>query len=143
MFKLFDPNSECFAKYDAFCSQIFKYACLRQKAYSYRRGSKLQKKLYASKIFLKMAGGRMHILYPTPLDLPVAISYRNHQKNLAYFSHFAPLVLFFSLKGRVKRGGIGGGTGGAEGALAPPVLFQRVPWGDPNLRVYLPLHECI
>ena len=23
MFKLFDPNSKCFAKYDAFCSHVF------------------------------------------------------------------------------------------------------------------------
>ena len=59
-------------------------------------------KLYASKTFLKMAGGRMH----TPLDSPLTISYRNHQKNLAYFSHLAPLVLFFLLKGRIKRGGM-------------------------------------
>ena len=58
-------------------------------------------KLYASKTFLKMAGGRMH----TPQDPPLAISYRNHQKSLAYFSYLAPLVLFFLLKGRVKRGG--------------------------------------
>ena len=35
--------------------------------------------------------------YPSsyPLDLPLAISYRNHQKSLTYFSHLAPLVLFF------------------------------------------------
>ena len=62
-------------------------------------------KLHASKTFLKMAGGRMHIPHPTPLDSPLTISYRNHQKNLAYFSHLAPLLLFFLLKGRVKRGG--------------------------------------
>ena len=48
-----------------------------------------------------MAGGKMHIPYPTPLDSPLVISYRNHQKNLAYFSHLAPLVLFFLRKGRV------------------------------------------
>ena len=52
-----------------------------------------------------MAGGRMHISHPTPLDSPLTISYGNHQKNLAYFSHLAPLVLLFLLKGRVKRGG--------------------------------------
>ena len=44
-------------------------------------------KFYTSKTFLKMADGRMHIPHPTPLDSPLAISYRNHQKNLAYFSH--------------------------------------------------------
>ena len=60
-------------------------------------------KLYASKKFLKMAGGKMLIPHPTPLDSPLTISYRNHQKNPAYFSHLAPLVLFFLQKGRVKR----------------------------------------
>ena len=64
-------------------------------------------KLYASKTFLKMGGGRMHIPHPTLLDSPLTISYRNHQKNLAYFSHLAPLVLFFLLKGKVKKGGGG------------------------------------
>ena len=61
-------------------------------------------KLYASKTFLKMVGGRMHIPHRTPLDPLLTISYRNHQKNLAYFSHLAPSVLFILLKGRVKRG---------------------------------------
>ena len=28
--KFFDPNSECFAKYDTFCSHIFDYACSRR-----------------------------------------------------------------------------------------------------------------
>ena len=63
-------------------------------------------KLYTSKTFLKMAGGKMHTLHPTPLDPPLAVSYRNHQKSLACFSHLAPLV-FFLLTGIVKRGGGG------------------------------------
>ena len=29
---------------------------------------------------------------PTPLDLPLALSYKKHQKSLAYFSHLAPLM---------------------------------------------------
>ena len=63
-------------------------------------------KLYTSKTLLKMAGGRMHTPHPTPLDLPLAISCRHHQQSLAYFSHLAPLVLFyFAKKGRVKIGG--------------------------------------
>ena len=41
MINFFDPNSKCFAKYDAFCSHIFNYVCLRQKAYSYHKGLKL------------------------------------------------------------------------------------------------------
>ena len=48
-------------------------------------------KLYTSKTFLRMAGGWMHIPHPTSLDPPLAISYRNHQKSMAYFSHLAPL----------------------------------------------------
>ena len=40
-----------------------------------------------SKAFLKMAGGRMHTPHPTPLYPPLAISCRNHQKSVAYFSH--------------------------------------------------------
>ena len=106
MFKFFDPNLEYFAKYDTLCSHIFNYACLKRKAYSYRIVSKLYKKLlYASKTFLKMAGERIHIPHPPPMDppWPMAISYRNHQKNLAHFSHLAPLVLFVLLKDSIKR----------------------------------------
>ena len=59
-------------------------------------------KLYTSKTVLEIAGWRMHTLHSTPLDLPLAVSYRNHQNSLAYFSHLAPLLLFFLLKGRIK-----------------------------------------
>ena len=37
-------------------------------------------KLYTSKTFLKMAGGRMHTPHAIPLDPPLAISYENYQK---------------------------------------------------------------
>ena len=47
-----------------------------------------------------MAGGRMPIPHPTPL----AISYRKHQKSLAYFSHLAPLVLLFFTKRQSQQG---------------------------------------
>ena len=38
--------------------------------------------------------------YPSsyPLDPPRAIRYRDYQKSLAYYSHLAPLVLFFFIK---------------------------------------------
>ena len=62
-------------------------------------------KLYTSKAFLKTVGGRMHTSHPTPLYPPLAISYRKHQKSLAYFIQLAQLILFFLLKRRVKRGG--------------------------------------
>ena len=45
-----------------------------------------------------MAGGRMHTPHRTSLYPLLAISYRNHQKSLAYFSHLAPLILFLFTK---------------------------------------------
>ena len=92
MFKLFDPSSECFAKYqyDAFCFHIFDYACLRQGLLLSKRFETMEQ-LYTSKTFLKMAGGRMYTPHPTPL----AISYRNHEKSVAYFSPLALLVFFY------------------------------------------------
>ena len=61
-------------------------------------------KLYTSKTCLKMAG-RMHTPHPTLLDPPLAISYRNHYKSMAYFSHLAPLALSFFTKKQSQKGG--------------------------------------
>ena len=63
-------------------------------------------KLYTSKTFLKMTGTWEDVRTPHPISLypPLGISYRNHPKSLAYFSLLAPLILFFLLKDRVKRG---------------------------------------
>ena len=58
-------------------------------------------KLCTSKTFLKMAGERMHTLHPNLL----AISYRIHQKSLAYFSHLASSILFFFTKKQSQKGG--------------------------------------
>ena len=55
-------------------------------------------KLNTLKLFLKMAGGRKHTPHPTFLHPPLARSYKNHQKNMAYFSHLAPSVLFLFTK---------------------------------------------
>ena len=57
----------------------------------------MMEKLHTSETVLKIADGGMHTLYPTFLDPPLAISYINHQKSLACFSHLAPLVLFFPI----------------------------------------------
>ena len=62
-------------------------------------------KLYTSKALLTMAGGRMHTLNPTPLDPALAISSKNHQKSLTYFSHLTPLVLFLFTKRPSEKGG--------------------------------------
>ena len=106
LFRFFDPNFECSAVDDAFCSHIFDYACLRRKAYCYGRGSKVCK-IVCTKTLIKMAGGRMHTPHPTSLDPPLAISYRNHEKILAYFTHLAPSVFFFFTKRQSQKGGGG------------------------------------
>ena len=64
----------------------------------------IMEKLYISKTFLKMACGRMHIAYSSPCPLVSAPGHKLQKplKELAYFSHLAPLLLFFLLKGRVK-----------------------------------------
>ena len=93
------------------------------------------RKLYASKTFLKMAGWRMHIPHPTPLDSPLAISYKNHQNNVTYFSHLAPLVLFFFTK-RQSQKGEGHGTKapskhapeGRIRTMRGPRLFDHTDW---------------
>ena len=58
-----------------------------------------------SKTFFKLAGGRMHTHHPTSLDPPLATSYRNHQKSLAYFSHLAPSILLCFTKRQSQKGG--------------------------------------
>ena len=62
------------------------------------------KKLYTSKTFLKMAGGRCITLILPSLDTSLAISYTNHQKSLACFSHLASLGLFFFTKRHSQKG---------------------------------------
>ena len=64
-------------------------------------------KLYTSNTFLKMTGKRMHIPHSTHLDPLLGISYRNHPKSLAYFSHLEPLILFFFTKKQSQKGGHG------------------------------------
>ena len=54
-----------------------------------------------------MADGEMHTPHPIPLDRPLVMSYRNHQKSLACFSHLTPLVVFFFTKRQSQRG-VGG-----------------------------------
>ena len=47
---------------------------------------------------------KMHTPHPTPLDPPLAISYRNHQKSMAYFSYLAQLILFLFTKRQSQKG---------------------------------------
>ena len=69
-------------------------------------------KLYTSKTFLKVAGGRVHT--PSSYLPSHRLSYRNHQKSLAYFSHLAPLILYFFTERQSQRGG-------GYGTTAPPL----------------------
>ena len=62
-------------------------------------------KIVYIKNFFQNAWWRKHIPHPTPLDPPLAINYKNHQKSLAYFSYWASLVLFFFTKRRSQKGG--------------------------------------
>ena len=72
LFKFFDPNSDCFARYDAFCSHIFDYACLTY-GLSLLKKFEIMEKLYrpTSKHFWKwLVGGCINstllILSPKP-----------------------------------------------------------------------------
>ena len=57
LFKFFDPTSECFAKYDAFCLHVFD---VRAEGVRFITVEEIRNygKLYTSKTFLKMAGGK-------------------------------------------------------------------------------------
>ena len=91
---------ECFAKYDAFCSHIIDYAKdVRLVAINeFRNYGKI---VNVKNIF---ENGWWEDAYSS--SYPLAISYTNHQKNLAYFSHLAPLVLFLFTKRRSQKGGM-------------------------------------
>ena len=55
-------------------------------------------KLYVSKAFLKMAGGRMHASHPTP-PVPVpGYKLQKPSKESGIFQTLAPLILFFFTK---------------------------------------------
>ena len=76
-------------------------------------------KMYTTKTFLKMAGGRMHTPHSTLLDPPLAISYKNHPTSLACFSHLAPLILLFFTKRQSQKGRTGGAWHNAFPKYAP------------------------
>ena len=82
----------------------FRLCVLKAEGLLQSKRFEIMEKLYTLKALLKMAGESMHTPHPTPLYPPLAISYRNRQRSLAYFSHLAPLILLFLLKSRAKRG---------------------------------------
>ena len=101
MFTFFYFDSECFAKYDAFCSHDFDYACLRRRPKvdivfeEVRNYGKIVS--YTSKTFLKMAGGRGSAP-GHKLQKP------SKESGILYFRHLVPLFCSFLPKGKVKKG---------------------------------------
>ena len=51
----------------------------------------------------------MHTSHPPPLYPPLATSYKNHQKSMAYFSHLAPMFCSFFTERQSQKGGEGNG----------------------------------
>ena len=64
----------------------------------------------------------LHIPHPTLL----AVSYRNHQKSLTYFSHLAPLALFFFTKRQIPKGGGGMAQCSLPPTYAPDLIFISI-----------------
>ena len=105
LLKLFDPNSECFAKHDAFCSHIFDYACLRRKAYkSLMKRVEITENLYTSKTILKMAGGRMHTHHPTSVSAP-GQKLQKPSKGSGSFQSLATIYFVLFTKRQSQKGG--------------------------------------
>ena len=90
----FDPNSERFAKFFDPNSERFAILFAHFRLCMLSKRFKIMEKLHTSKTFSKLAGGRMHTPHPNPLDPPVVISYRNHQKSLVYFIHLIGTIGF-------------------------------------------------
>ena len=80
----------------------------------------------------------MHIPHPTPLDSPLAISYRNHQKNLACFSHLAPSVVFLFTK-RQSQKGRGAWHNDPASTYAPEGQIEQLRWPSGMERLSLEL----
>ena len=66
MFKFFAPNSECFPKYDAFCSHVFDERVEGVRLIAMEEVQNYGKIVlaYIKNIF-EMAGGRKHTPHPT------------------------------------------------------------------------------
>ena len=62
-------------------------------------------KLYSSKTFLKMAGGRMHAPHPIPLNPPLVISHRN-QCGIFQSLDSINFVLFTKKQSQKGKGGM-------------------------------------
>ena len=91
------------------CSNIFHYACL---CYGVRLIAIEEARNYGKILYMKniFENGWWEEAYTSSysLDLALAISYKNYQKNLAYFSHLAPLILLIFTKRQSQEDRTGG-----------------------------------
>ena len=95
-----------------YCSN---YACLRRIWLTAIEKVRNYRKIVCIKNNFKNGFRSMHTPHPIPLDPPLAINYTYHQKNLAYLSHLASLVLFLLTQRQSQKGG------GGYGTTAPPL----------------------
>ena len=99
MFKFFDPNSECFAKYDAICSHVFIV-----RAEGVRLIAMEEIRYYGKIAFIKniFENGWWEDAYSS--SYPPGHELQKPSKESAYFSHLAPLILFFFTKRPSQKG---------------------------------------
>ena len=103
---------------------------LRASSWSHSKRFETTEKLYISKTN-GWHGGRIYTPHLSILDPPLAITYRNHQKSLAYFSHLAPsLILFFCTERQSEKGGgMAKSRAYIPEGMHPPNIFRG---GDDN-----------
>ena len=70
MFKFFDPNSEYFAKYDAFCSHIFDYARLKLRLIAIKEVQNYGKIACIENILKNGWWENVYLFHPTPWIRP-------------------------------------------------------------------------
>ena len=116
MFKFFGPTSESFAKYDAFCSHIFDYACLRRKASIAIEGVRDFGKIRIhQKHFCKwLVGGCITYLSSYSPGSAPGHKLQKQSKECNMLQSLGTIsFFFFLLKGRFKKGG-------RHGTISPP-----------------------
>ena len=105
MFKFFDPNSECFAKYDAFCLLIFNYACLGVRLVAIEEVRNYRKFVCIKNIF---ENGWWQDAYPSSYLSGFAPGHKLQKPSKEsdiFQSLVAPSVLFFFTKRQNQKGG--------------------------------------
>ena len=75
-------------------------------------------KLYTSKTFSKMAGGRMHTTHPTPPESAPGHTLQKPSKESGTFQSLGTISCSCLLKDKVKRGG-----GGTSRNALPKIRF--------------------